>query len=120
MKSTTRHRVATAGLALALAAIGAPVAQATFPDGDSPVPAGAPHEQSPGRSTQARGAALGERVRTEPAPPVIDTSFSLDTAGGFDWADAGVGAGIALGATGLLMGSVLVVRRAGRNRLSTP
>lgn len=111
MKRTTRQRTATAGLVLTLAATGAPAAQATFPDGDSPV-----------SSTQARAAALAERVRTEPAPPAIDTSFGLDVvAGGFDWADAGIGAGIALGAAGLLAGSVLVVRRAGgRDRLSTP
>lgn len=111
MKGTTKQQMATAGLVLALAAMGAPAGQAAFPDGDSP--------SSP---TQARAVGLAERVRTEPAPPAIDTSFSLDVvAGGFDWGDAGIGAAIALGAAGLLAGSILVVRRAGgRDRLSTP
>jgi hypothetical protein len=110
MKVKPRQQMATAGLVLALAAVGAPAAQAAFPDGDSPSP------------TRAQAVVLAERVRTEPAPPAIETSFSLDAvAGGFDWGDAGIGAAIALGAAGLVAGSVVVVRRSGdRNRLSTP
>jgi hypothetical protein len=40
---------------------------------------------------------------------------------GFDWADAGIGGGSALGIAALLGGSVIVVRRARHNdRLATP
>jgi hypothetical protein len=111
MKVKPRQQMATAGLVLALAAVGTPAAQAAFPDGDSPA--------SP---TQAQAGALAERVRSEPAPPAIETSFSLDAvAGGFDWGDAGIGAAMALGAAAFLTGTVVVVRRSGgRNRLSTP
>jgi hypothetical protein len=41
----------------------------------------------------------------------------VEARGGLDWADAGIGAGIAFGCTLLLGGALLVMRRSGRNRL---
>jgi hypothetical protein len=113
MKWWTRYRTArVAALTVAIAAIGAPAAQAALPD-------------------QGRGASMGDpvtpglanKVRHEPQPPTgvsFETDSVLSVPGGFDWADAAVGAGIALGATALLGGALVVVRRSGqRNRLAT-
>jgi hypothetical protein len=110
MKGKTRQQLAVAGLVVALAAIGAPAGQAAFPDGDSPVSA-----------TEARVVSLAQRVRSEPAPPALPPGFTFEVVlSTFDWADAGIGAGIALGAAGLLAGGVLVIRRGQRDKLATP
>ena len=90
MKIATRHRMTAVALALGFAAALTPAAQAAFPDSDRSAPAGAPA-----------------------AAPVSGS-------GGFDWADAAVGAGIALGGSALVGGTVVAVRRhGGRGRLAT-
>jgi hypothetical protein len=76
--------------------------QPALPPGAAPEPIVAPTEQ-PG----------GAVVVPSPSGPVVE---ALD---GFDWADAGLGAGIALGGVLLLGGALLVFRRAGqRQRLA--
>jgi hypothetical protein len=110
MKGKTRQQLAVAGLVVALAAIGAPAGQAAFPDSDSPA--------SPAAE---RVVPLAQRVRSEPGPPALPPGFTVELVPStFDWADAGVGAGIAVGVAGLLAGGVLVVRRGQRDKLATP
>jgi hypothetical protein len=52
----------------------------------------------------------GVEIARSPSSPVVE---ALD---GFDWADAGLGAGIALGGIVLLGGALLVLRRSGRRQ----
>jgi len=68
---------------------------------------------------------LYPRVTFDPTavPPVkvdsVPSSSVLEVPGGLDWADAGIGAGIALGSI-LLLGGALLVRRSGQgHRLAT-
>jgi hypothetical protein len=56
----------------------------------------------------------GVQVAPVPSSPVVEVR------GGLDWADAGIGAGIAFGGILLLGGGLLVIRRSGRrHRLAT-
>lgn len=101
----------TVGLAIGLAAALAPAAQASFPDGDGPGPGG--NDGGPG---------LAERARIEPPLPAeaISTTPVAIAEPGFDWADAAVGAGVALGGTVLVGGTLVAIRRhGGRGRLAT-
>lgn len=103
----------TVGLAIGLAAALAPAAQASFPDGDAPVARG-----------NGGGPGLAERTRIEPRVPAeaipATPAATAEPVGGFDWADAAVGAGVALGSSVLVGGTLVAIRRHGdRGRLAT-
>src|SRR5258707_7008241 len=91
--SRTHHRLTTiAVLALALAAITAPVAQARYPLNDPVTPKAPP--------TAAQSSPAGE-----PAMRIVRASDH----GGFDWADAGIGAAGGLPIALVALGLTLVV-----------
>jgi hypothetical protein len=94
-------------LGLTVAALSAPAGQAAFPDFDG--------DEAPAPPQ------LADRVRHEPAPPPAEGAIeatgpaqTITGSNGFDWADAGIGAGIALGGMAFLGGGVVAVKRAGR------
>jgi hypothetical protein len=65
--------------------------------------------------------ALSAEATVEPAAAAaqVPSSPVVEVPGGLDWADAGIGAGIAFGSI-LLLGGALLMRRAGlRHRLAT-
>lgn len=105
MRTATRHRMTTVALAIGLAAAIAPAAQANFPDGDGPVAS----DGGPGLAERAR---IEPRLPAEaiPAPPA---AVLEPVSGGFDWADFAVGAGVALGGTALVGGTLVAFRRHG-------
>ncbi len=96
----THKRLATnaaVALALALAAIAAPAAEASYPAGDRPVP----QVQATVDQGSPNGPAGAEAVhrRAIDQAPVVRTSKN----GGFHWGDAGIGAasGLAIALTAL-------------------
>jgi len=108
----TRTRLASAFLVVALAA---PIAQATIPhEVGSPTQGPAP----------VAGAALIARqgpppiIRMDGQPAAFVRPITMEGAGGFDWADAGVGFGAAAGLVLIGAGSAVVLRR--NRRLASP
>jgi hypothetical protein len=103
---TTRHRITTAAaVAVALAAGAGPAS--AFPANQTPngseVPAGSPYVTSPAST---------------PAPPTIVRVAPNDA--GFDWGDAGIGAGGAFALSMVALGgAVLVSQRRGRHPHNT-
>jgi hypothetical protein len=74
----------------------------------------------PGATAEPVAAPTGQPGGVQGAP--VQPSPVLDVTGGLNWADAGIGAGIAFGGMLLLGGALalLMVRRSGqRNRLAT-
>ena len=65
----------------------------------------------------ARDAALAGRATPSPPPPSIVTVFQPN---GFDWGDAGIGAGATLGLTLILLGSTLYLTHRHTARVSQP
>jgi hypothetical protein len=155
MKHVNGQKLAVVAVSLAIAAVGAPVALASFPDGDSSQTANrvlAPAHALAAESAEAVGS-LGSSTREgsqhgidprlnsaelqlqspEPAsPPEQDkgaaelgqpsvTIVRPTVVEGFDWADAGTGAAVALGGVALIGTGLLMVRRTvRRDRLATP
>jgi hypothetical protein len=91
---SSKRIIGRAALVLCWAAIAAPAAQATFPD-YGPVP------------------------QPDRRPIVIDRRPIVIESGGFDWADAGIGAATAAGVVLFSGGAVLLVRRGQRARVAT-
>ena len=116
----TRRITRSAALGLTLAALAAPTAVAVPADLRSPDArdAAATGESATGgprqdmRSPDARDHAAGRGTFSAPDVTVVKVSEPSPTAGGLDWADAGIGAG---GMLGLVLvgvgGAVLVTRR---------
>jgi hypothetical protein len=61
--------------------------------------------------------ALAGRATPSPPPPLTVTVFQPD---GFDWGDAGIGAGATLGLTLILLGSTLYLTHRHTARVSQP
>jgi hypothetical protein len=108
-----------------------PVAVPTGPPGATAEPVAAP-TGPPGATAEPVAAPTGPPGATaEPVAPStvqpgdvqvvpVPSSPVVEVRGGLDWADAGIGAGIAFGGILLLGGALLVVRRSGqRHRLAT-
>jgi hypothetical protein len=124
------HLKATAGIAMAVAAVGAPAAAAAPVHGpvvrqDKQVIISAPAGRTLAPSTFSRqdkqvlpGATAGTSVASSPRP----TSPYAMPGGGFDWGDAGIGAagGLALSIAGLGTALVVMRRRPGASRTSAP
>ena len=106
-----------AALVLCTAAIAAPSAQATFRDygaGGTGGGAGAAPPREP--TEHGRG---GPVAQQDTSPVVIDRRPIVLESGGFDWADAGIGAA---GAAGLVLvggGAVLLARHGRRGQIAT-
>jgi hypothetical protein len=115
MRRTKVHRLVVTALAVSIAAVAVPAGSGSLPDGDTQ-----------GGSATPATSEIATKVRHEPPLPALEASAAslvADPASvdGFDWADAGIGGGIALGIAALLGGSVIVVRRTRHNdRLATP
>jgi hypothetical protein len=111
----SRRILGRAALVLCTAAIAAPAAQATFRDygaGGTGGGAGAAPPREP--AEHGRGVA-----QQDTGPVVIDRRPIVLESGGFDWADAGIGAA---GAAGLVLvgsGAVLLARRGRREQIAT-
>ena len=72
----------------------------------------------PGATVEPVAAPTGQPGGVQVAP--VLSSPVVEVRGGLDWADAGIGAGIAFGGILLLGGALLVVRRSGqRHGLAT-
>ena len=73
----------------------------------------------PGATVEPVAASAGQPGGVQVAP--VLSSPVVEVRGGLDWADAGIGAGIAFGGILLLLGgALLIVRRSGqRHRLAT-
>ena len=72
----------------------------------------------PGATVEPVAASAGQPGGVQVAP--VLSSPVVEVRGGLDWADAGIGAGIAFGGILLLGGALLVVRRSGqRHGLAT-
>jgi hypothetical protein len=129
MKPRTRHPLARPlVLALAVAALAVPTAQARIPDGDNnPTPASqsvppdgwqrnviasdAGRDKRYGLPQDTSGQAQ-PFIRPEPRPPHVEpVAAPTDSSDGFDFRDAGVGFGIALGLALLATGLALTIRR---------
>jgi hypothetical protein len=93
-------------VALALAAIAAPMAEARH----------APAEAELSTSPSGPVDAATRHHHPDVAQPLTRV-IAVTRAGGFDWADAGIGAGGALGAVLLAGGSVLLVKRTHRRAI---
>jgi hypothetical protein len=78
-----------------------------------PTTAAAPAPNGPKTDGEPPTAAANDAAQQAPSPRLVSGEGS-----GFDWGDAGVGAGIALGAMVLLGGSLALVRQL-RHRLET-
>ena len=116
----TRRITRSAALGLTLAALAAPTAVAVPADLRSPdardaavtakAATGGPQQDL--RSPDARDYASGRGTFSAPDVTVVKVSDPAPTAGGLDWADAGIGAG---GMLGLILvgvgGAVLIMRR---------
>jgi hypothetical protein len=126
--ATAAIATSTAGAAIAprfvnptAGAFAASTGQFALPPGATAEPVAASAEQfslPPGATVEpvAVSTVPPSSVQAAPALP----SPVVEVQGGFDWADAGVGAGIAFGGILLLGGALLVVRRSGqRHRLAT-
>jgi hypothetical protein len=107
----------SAALALALCALAAPTAGAQqdlrSPDTRDAALAAEAQRGQPGqdlRSPDARDAADGRGTFNAPEVTVVKvTKTSLPVSGGFDWADAGIGAGGLLGLMLLGLGGTFMV-----------
>jgi hypothetical protein len=110
MRNRKKKALRTSILAFAVAAIASPAAQAgrIYVDGGAgPAPAAKTTPLGPSvRGVQARlnaqkNSAAAARSLLAPRP----------SENGFDWGDAGIGAGTAFGATVALLGGIVVLRR---------
>jgi hypothetical protein len=109
----SRRILGRAALVLCTAAMAAPAAQATLREYGTGGGAGAATPREP--AEHGRG---GPVARQDTSPVVIDRRPIVLESGGFDWADAGIGAA---GAAGLVLvggGAVLLARRGRRTRLA--
>ena len=102
-------------------AVSAATGQFTLPPGATADPVSAATGQftlPPGATVEPVAAPTGQPGGVQVAP--VLSSPVVEVPGGLDWADAGIGAGIAFGGILLLGGALLVVRRSGqRHRLAT-
>lgn len=106
------RRIRGVALVLCTAAIAAPAAQATFNDHGAGATGGA--GAAPPRDPAEHGRGVAQQ---DTSPVVIDRRPIVLESGGFDWAEAGIGAA---GAAGLVLvggGAVLLARRGRRTRL---
>ena len=109
-----RHLIHTAAIGLAVAAVAAPTAVAQQQDLRSPDAADiAPSvttQAQDNRSPDARDAADGRGTFTAPRVTVVRVAQPSSSAGrGFDWGDAGIGAGGILALVLIGLGGALVV-----------
>ena len=114
-----RQITRSAALGLTLAALAAPTAGAVPADLRSPdardaalsaeAAAAAPRQDL--RSPDARDLAAGRGTFSAPEVTVVKVSEPSPTAGGLDWADAGIGAGGMLGLVLVGAGSALLITR---------
>ena len=112
MRGPKRHRLARiTTLGVVAVAIGAHAGQAAFPDGDGATP------DVDVRVVRLEPAAFRTALPAQAgmSSATARPAREFDPSGGFDWADAGVGAGIGLGAAGLAAGALLTARRALRS-----
>lgn len=93
-------------MALAIVAIAAPVAQARH----------APAEAQFGISTTTPVDAITRHNHPDVIQPPTRI-VAVAPAGGFDWGDAGIGAGAAVGAALFATGSALLIKRANRRAI---
>jgi hypothetical protein len=122
--ATVEPVAASTGFALPPGATVEPVAASTgfaLPPGATIEPVAASTGQSglpPGATVEPVAASTGQPGGVQVAP--VPSSPVVEVRGGLDWADAGIGAGIAFGGILLLGGALLVIRRSGqRHRLAT-
>jgi hypothetical protein len=115
---THRHLTHTAALGLAVAAIAAPVAAAQqdlrSPDAvdaaQTALARGHDQQAQDNRSPDARDAAQGRGTFTAPRVTVVKVAQpTATTSGGFDWGDAGIGAGGVLALVLIATGGALMV-----------
>jgi hypothetical protein len=101
--------------------IAASASQFGLPPGATPEPVAASPSQPvlpPGATVEPVAAATGQPGGVQVAP--VSSGPVVEVGDGLDWADAGIGAGIAFGGILLLGGALLVARRsAQRHRLAT-
>jgi hypothetical protein len=103
----------TAAVGLAVAAVSAPVAAGSVdlrsPDAVDAARAAAVHNTQDYRSPDTRDSAAGRGTFNAPRVTVVRVAQpSQVTSGGFDWGDAGIGAGGALALVLLGLGAVLM------------
>jgi hypothetical protein len=115
---THRHLTHTAALGLAVAAIAAPAAAAQqdlrSPDAvdaaQTALARGHDQQAQDNRSPDARDAAQGRGTFTAPSVTVVKVTQPTETtSGGFDWGDAGIGAGGVLALVLIATGGALMV-----------
>jgi len=120
------RRTIVLGLVVATAlvttsAVAASAGQPVLPPGATVEPVAASAGQPvlpPGATAEPVAAPTGQPGGVEVVP--VLSSPVVEVPGGLDWADAGIGAGIAFGGILLLGGALLVVRRSGqRHGLAT-
>jgi hypothetical protein len=110
-----RHLIHTAALGLAVAAIAAPVAAAgpvdlRSPDAVDAARSAAVSNAQDLRSPDTRDSAAGRGTFTAPHVTVVRVAQpSQVTGGGFDWGDAGIGAGGVLALVLIGVGGSLMV-----------
>ena len=119
-----RRITRSAALGLTLAAVAAPTAAAVPADLRSPdtrdaartteAASSAPRQDL--RSPDARDHTAGRGTFNAPDVTVVKMSEPAPTAGGFDWADAGIGAGGILGLVLVGAGGALVISRRTHDR----
>ncbi len=111
----SRRIVRRLGLALAVAAVVAPSAQAVRPVGDSGSLVGLQGTNTRVRRDEPRGyAPINTRVRPDLPPP---SRVVVASSSGFDWSDAGIGAGLTFALLGF-GAAILASRQMRRGRLS--
>jgi hypothetical protein len=118
MRHRKKHLPAWAlALALALTIVAAPSTAAIDPR----IPPGpGAHVESVAPSTlHPGGVEVGPAYYGIVQAAPVASSPVVEVRGGLDWADAGIGAGIALGSILLLCGALLVRRAGQRHRLAT-
>jgi hypothetical protein len=107
------RRIRGAALVLCTAAIAAPAAQAT-----TRPPEGAPRVGGQGAAVTPRLRGYGP-VPQPNRPIVVDRRPIVLESGGFEWADAGIGAAGAAGLALVGVGAVLLARRGRKGHIAT-
>jgi hypothetical protein len=119
--SRTRRRVSCPAMALAAVAFAAPAAQAHHADGNPATHLSSPASVPLPESSSLQIDRLGPKYVAlhRPASPPQTTVLNVVGQAGFDWPDAGIGAGVASLTLALLAGlAMLVIRRSRRTIVS--
>jgi hypothetical protein len=117
----TRKLVGPLAVALSVTPLAAPVALAHAADHMASRPAHSSQRPKQDlRSPDTRDAAEGRTTADTPAPVVVTRPLVEVTSDGFDWTDAGIGAGAATGLIAIsLAGAMTSRRRSPRSKPAT-